>query len=235
MLTIGISTNWDPEKKRVNIPNDYMTAVLRAGALPILFPLTDSQPAWDAMVDLVDAMIFPGGEDIAPSYYNEETRPLCGEIIPERDRQELYTYGEVIKRGIPFLAICRGVQLVNVYEGGPLYQDIASEYPTDIDHAQFSVSIGPIHTVKLAEGSLIHKVSGTQELSVNSRHHQAVKTLGKGLIASATAPDGLIEAVEYQNGYPGIAVQWHPENLAKQDPHAQRLFDWLVKTAAQRK
>lgn len=235
MITIGIGTNWDPDKRRVNIPNDYMAAVMRAGALPVLFPLTDSQDMWDAMVDLVDGVIFPGGEDIAPHRYGEETRPRCGQIIEERDRQELYTFGRYLERGTPFLAICRGIQLVNVYAGGSLYQDIATEYDTSIDHARFSVSVGPIHTVTLAQDSLIRKASGQDVVPANSRHHQAVKALGKGLKTTATSPDGLIEAIEYADGYPGIAVQWHPENLAAGMPASQALFDWLVRVSSQRK
>jgi putative glutamine amidotransferase len=232
MITIGIGANWDPVRKRINMPNDYITAVIRAGALPVLLPLTDNQPVWDAMVDSFDAMILPGGEDIEPSLYGEETLPNCGEIIPERDRQELYTFGRLLASGKPFLAICRGIQLVNVFAGGTLYQDIASQVNTEINHAQFDIGSEHIHTVQLAEGSLIRSVAGETPFGVNSRHHQAVKTLGKGLKATAISPDGLIEAVEYADGYPGIAVQWHPENLAEKSAGAQALFDWLVKTAA---
>ena len=235
MITIGIGTNWDPDKRRVNIPNDYMTAVMRAGALPVLFPMTDAQDMWDAMVNLVDGVIFPGGEDIAPHRYGEETRPACGQIIEGRDRQELYTFGQFLQRGTPFLAICRGIQLVNVFAGGSLYQDIASEYDTAINHAQFSVSVGPIHTVALQEKSLIRTASGQDILNVNSRHHQAVKALGKGLVISGKTPDGLVEAIEYNNNYPGIAVQWHPENLAQGMPASQALFNWLVQASSHKR
>lgn len=235
MITIGIGTNWDPDKRRVNIPNDYMTAVMRAGALPVLFPMTDAQDMWDAMVNLVDGVIFPGGEDIAPHRYGEETRPACGQIIEGRDRQELYTFGQFLQRGTPFLAICRGIQLVNVFAGGSLYQDIASEYDTAINHAQFSVSVGPIHTVALQKKSLIRTASGQDILNVNSRHHQAVKALGKGLVISAKSPDGLVEAIEYNNNYPGIAVQWHPENLAQGMPASQALFNWLVQASSHKR
>ena len=235
MITIGIGTNWDPDKRRVNIPNDYMTAVMRAGALPVLFPMTDAQDMWDAMVNLVDGVIFPGGEDIAPHRYGEETRPACGQIIEGRDRQELYTFGQFLQRGTPFLAICRGIQLVNVFAGGSLYQDIASEYDTAINHAQFSVSVGPIHTVALQEKSLIRTASGQDILNVNSRHHQAVKALGKGLVISGKSPDGLVEAIEYNNNYPGIAVQWHPENLAQGMPASQALFNWLVQASSHKR
>ncbi|NLB38002.1 MAG: gamma-glutamyl-gamma-aminobutyrate hydrolase family protein [Clostridiales bacterium] len=235
MITIGIGTNWDPNKRRVNIPNDYMTAVMRAGALPVLFPMTDAQDMWDAMVNLVDGVIFPGGEDIAPHRYGEDIHPNCGTIIEERDRQELYTFGQFLKRGTPFLAICRGIQLVNVYAGGSLYQDIKSQYDTDIDHAQFSVSVGPIHDVQLRNNTLIRSASGQDTLQVNSRHHQAVKALGEGLVVSGTSPDGMVESIEYANGYPGIAVQWHPENLAKGMPASQALFNWLVQASSHKR
>ena len=234
MITIGINTNWDTEKKRLNIPNDYITAVIRAGALPFLCPLTDDKAIWKAIIDKCDGIIFPGGEDIHPEEYGEEVLPGCGQIVPERDAQELFTYKYLLTTGKPFLAICKGIQLVNVAHGGTLYQDLKTQYISDVDHARYHVSIGPIHQVDIREGTLLKQILGQATVSVNSRHHQNVKALGKGLRANAISEDGLIEGLELENGYPGIAVQWHPENLAAPYPAMQQLFNWLVKEAEKR-
>ena len=234
MITICISANWDTEKRRVNMPNDYITAVIRAGGLPLLCPLTDDEAVWKAMIDKCDGIIFPGGEDIHPREFGEEVLPACGQIVPERDAQELYTYHYLLATGKPFLAICRGIQLVNVAHGGTLYQDISSQCISDVDHARYQVSVGPVHQVEIQAGTLLSDILGQKTAPVNSRHHQNVKDLGKGLRVNAVSQDGLIEGLELENGYPGIAVQWHPENLAPAFPAMQRLFDWLVREAEKR-
>ncbi len=234
MITIGIGACWDAEKNRVSLPDDYVKGVARAGALPLLFPLTDREALWDAMVDSVDGFVFPGGEDVEPSLFGEETLPCCGRIIPRLDRQEMYTLGRILRTGKPFLAICRGIQVLNVTLGGSLYQDIAEQYSRQIDHAQYTKRADLIHTVSLREGSLLRSLSGAAEMGVNSRHHQAVKALGKGLKASAVSPDGLVEGLEFENGYPGVGVQWHPESMADRTDSAQALFDWLVNEAGER-
>ncbi len=235
MVTIGIGASWDADKARISMPDDYVRAVLRAGALPLLFPLTDRERVWDAMVHSVDGVIFPGGEDIDPSAFGEDTLPCCGRIIPELDRQEMYTLARIMDAKKPFLAICRGVQVLNVYMGGSLYQDIAEQYPTPIDHARFHTRAEVAHTVSLCRDSLMHRLSGAEALGVNSRHHQAIKELGRGLVPSARSSDGLVEGVEFANGYPGLGVQWHPESMAEQTPAAQALFDWLVSEAGARR
>lgn len=234
MLTIGITPNWNTASRRIDIPNDYVTAVLRAGALPLLFPLTDSEQAWKAMVDKVDGVIFSGGEDIDPAYFGESTMPYCGSIIPERDRQELFMYSYLKSRSKPFLAICRGIQLMNVAEGGSLYQDIYVQVPGLTIRHERSDTPDEAHRVELLAGSLMRSVIGEDSVAVNSRHHQAVKGLAPGLRVCALSEDGLIEGLEFENAYPGLGTQWHPENLSKNREDMQRLFDWLAREAARR-
>ncbi len=232
MVTIGITPNWNTTNKRIDIPNDYVTAVLRAGGLPLLFPLTDSEEAWKAMADKVDGVIFSGGEDISPAYFGEETKPYCGSIIPERDAQELYLYRYLKTLGKPFLAICRGVQLMNVAEGGTLYQDIYVQVPALLIRHERSDAQDDAHKVLLKEGSLLRSLIGADRVPVNSRHHQTVKDVAAGLTVSATSEDGLIEGLEFANGYPGIGTQWHPENLSRKRADMQSLFDWLIAKSA---
>lgn len=233
MITIGIGANWDTQRKRLNMPNDYITAVIRAGGLPLLFPLTDNEAVWKAMIDKVDGVIFPGGEDIHPREFGEEIIPQCDEIVPERDAQELYTYRYLLTTGKPFLAVCRGIQLMNVAQGGTLYQDMPTQKPTSINHSQNETPTDA-HKVSIIPGTLLHSLIGSDTSPVNSRHHQNIKDLGKGLKVAAMSEDGFIEAVEFEDGYPAIGLQWHPENLAKHDPAMQRLFDWLIEQAGKR-
>lgn len=232
MITIGINANFDTEKQRINMPNDYITAIIRAGALPVLLPLTDREDVWRAMVDNVDGMVFPGGEDIHPEEYGQEVHPKCADIVPERDKQELFTYRYLLSRKKPFLAICRGLQLVNVAHGGNLIQDIPSQFETDIEHQSREAAA---HEVQVVPGTLLHQLMRQNKVNVNSRHHQNIQDLGEGLKANAYAPDGLIEGLEFENGYPGLAFQWHPENLSETQPEMQRLFDWLVAEASKAK
>jgi gamma-glutamyl-gamma-aminobutyrate hydrolase PuuD len=235
MLTIGINTNFDTEKKRINIPNDYINCIIRAGALPVLLPLTDNEDIWRAMVDNVDGMLFPGGEDLHPKLFGEEIHPKCEEIVEERDSQELFTYAHLLTTGKPFLAVCRGIQMVNVAQGGTLYQDIPAQYETTIAHSRSGEGANRAHQVRIQPGTLLHQVLGVDSCWVNSRHHQAIKDVGRGLRVNAISEDGLVEGVELESGYPGIALQWHPENLAAAgDAPMQRLFDWLVKEADKR-
>lgn len=232
MITIGISPDWDTKKGRINIPNDYITAVMRAGALPLLFPLVDNEDAWKAMIDKVDGLIFSGGEDIDPRHFGEEIHPRCGDIIPERDAQELFGYKYLKSTGKPFLAICRGVQIMNVAEGGTLYQDISSQLPhITIEHSQPQTLDGA-HRVDFVAGTRLQDLVGSGRAAVNSRHHQVVKDIAPGLIANAWSEDKLVEGLEFENGYPGIGVQWHPENLSPSRPDMQNLFNWLVAEAA---
>lgn len=232
MITIGISPDWDKQKGRINIPNDYINAVLRAGGLPILFPLVDDEESWKAMIDLVDGVIFSGGEDVDPKHFGEDVHPACGDIIPQRDAQELYGYKYLLTTGKPFLAICRGVQVMNVAEGGTLYQDIPAQLPhITIHHSQPQTADGA-HSVNFVEGTLLHSLVKADHLPVNSRHHQVVKDVAKGLRVNAISEDGLIEGLEFENGYPGIGTQWHPENLSKHSEAMQSLFNWLVGEAA---
>ena len=234
MITIGISPDWDTQKGRINIPNDYITAVLRAGALPLLFPLAGSEEAWKAMIDKVDGVVFSGGEDIDPNYFGEEVHSACGKIIPERDAQELFGYQYLLTTGKPFLAICRGIQVMNVAHGGTLYQDIPAQLPNiTIKHSQPETA-DSAHQADIVPGTLLHSLLGADRVPVNSRHHQVVKDVAPGLRVNALSEDGLVEGLEFENGYPGIGTQWHPENLSKRRDDMQSLFNWLVAEAAKR-
>lgn len=236
MLVIGLSANRDKENDKDCMPPDYVKAVLRAGAVPLVFPLLppDSR-GYDQlvqeMVKRCDGFVLTGGPDLHPSLYGESPLPGCGDILPQRDKMDLALLAAILESGKPLLGICRGLQLVNVHFGGTLWQDLASQFDPPLLHQQ--TETGPRHKVRLLPGTLLHQVTQKQELTVNTRHHQAIKNLPPGLMPCAMSEDGLIEAIAMENNYPALCVQWHPENLSGEDPAQQALFDWLVASAGQ--
>lgn len=231
MPIIGITADWDDEKKRSNLPNDYVHAVLAADGVPMILPVGGEEKNWKKMVDRVDGLLFSGGVDMDPAYFGETKHEKTDEPIPQRDEQELWMMRYALQAGKPLLAICRGFQMLNCLEGGTLYQDIGEMVDTTIDHAQFSKKAALIHTVTIQPDTLLAKVCGNEALKVNSRHHQAIKQVGRGLKATAHAPDGLVEALEFGENVPCLSVQWHPESLFDSDTRALRLFQWLVQEA----
>ncbi|MFC7764956.1 gamma-glutamyl-gamma-aminobutyrate hydrolase family protein [Leucobacter soli] len=172
-----------------------------------------------------DALLVPGGYDVDPRRYGEE--PLETTVPADFSAQDDFEAGMIaaaVEQGIPVLAICRGFQLLNVERGGTLVQDLEADSP----HRN------SVHEVVLAEDSRLATVLGAEQLSVSSYHHQAVGRVGAGLRAVGTAPDGIVEALEFED--PAIellAVQWHPEDSAADDPRQHALFAWLVERASQ--
>jgi putative glutamine amidotransferase len=181
----------------------------------------------------VDALLLPGGEDVNPRHYGEPPHEKCGPPSPARDATELALARWAVAEGKPLLAICRGIQVLNVALGGSLYQDIAAQVPGAGRHDWYPDHPRSLraHDAVLEPDSRLATMVGSASLPVNSLHHQAVKDVAAGLRVVACAPDGVVEALEAA-GHPfAMAVQWHPEELAGSDPQAQRLFDALVEAA----
>ncbi len=186
------------------------------------------------LVERLDGFLFSGGGDMDPAFYGE---PVAGSrgIDRQRDELELVLVQRVVQARKPFLAICRGHQVVNVALGGSLYQDLASDMPGAIRHdyfqsAGYARDLRP-HEVQLEPDSRVAQILGGTRFPVNSLHHQGIRRLAEGLVPVGYAPDGLVEAFEMPD-YPfAIGVQWHPEALAPTDPTMQRLFDALVQAA----
>ena len=230
MRLIGVTPSVDDKTGRITVNQDYLDAVRRAGALPMLLPLYGDDPElWDEMIAHIDGLLITGGADVGPDTYGEEKTPLCGETAPLRDKMEFYLCRKALEVDKPIMAICRGHQVLNCALGGKLYQDIETQFGPQLKHPRYEVPRDQVHTVKLVEGTLIHKITGLTEIKVNSRHHQAVKELGKGLKPAVYAPDGLIEGVELEGKKFVLSVQWHPESLSDYVPDAQALFNAFVK------
>ena len=184
-------------------------------------------------------LMLTGGGDLFPGLYGEDPHPKTAGVSVERDRMEVEALGWALERKRPILAICRGMQVLNVALGGSLYQDLPEQHPSEINHAQTAAGAhgraAATHAVRIAPGSGLAAVLGGCDLMTNSMHHQAIRTLGRGLRDVARAPDDVIEALELPDA-PALVlgVQWHPEELAPHDPAAASLFRALVDAAARR-
>ena len=214
----------------------YSRAVAAAGGLPVMIPLLDDEDTLRALYDRMDALLLPGGVDLDPATYGEAPLPTCGRLDPARDRVELGFARWAIAEGKPLFGLCRGLQIVNVALGGTLYQDIAAQRSDAIKHDYFPTAGYPrdhlAHQVTVASGSRLDALVGTAPLRVNSMHHQAVKDLAPGLVPTAVAPDGLIEALEASGQQFVLGVQWHPESLIDRDHRMHRLVTGFVETAS---
>jgi len=217
-------------RPRLGQNQTYLDAVVRAGAAPLLIPHLVDGALLRAVYHRLDGLLLSGGEDVHPAHYGEACHEKCGTITPDRDEMELPLTRWAIEDGKPLLAICRGIQVLNVALGGSLYQDIQAQAPGAGRHDWYPDLPRDLlsHTVSIAPQTCLARLEDTVSLPVNSLHHQAVKDVAPGLIVAARAPDEIIEAVEAV-GHPfAIGVQWHPEELASSDARAQRLFDALV-------
>ena len=209
-------------------PVPYVDALRRAGGLPLMIPPGDD---WEAFLPLLDGVVVTGGTDIDPAEYSgDRGNPQLLPADRERDRSELALVRRLLaERETPLLCICRGLQVLNVAAGGTLYEHIPDIRADDIHRDE--AGLWAMQDVRVEADSLIGDVMGVTALTTSSGHHQAVKAIGAGLRVTAVAEDGIIEALEMP-GHPWlIAVQWHPEVTADQDPSQQALFDALVETA----
>ena len=196
---------------------DYARRVAEAGGLPVLLSL-ETDPA--QVVEHLDGIVLPGGTDVDPALYGAEPAPDALDPEPARDTQELDLLDAAAAAGVPVLAICRGLQVVNVWRGGTLHQHVP-------DHGQFAEPPDKLqHEVTFTPGSILAGVYGPSVM-VNSLHHQTVDRLGAGLEVTAEAPDGTVEGLECRDA-PVVAVQWHPELLPEPDP----IFDWFIARTA---
>jgi len=195
--------------------HDYEEAVRRAGGEVRVLDRAKDRP--ESVVGAVDGLLLAGGGDVLPSTYGEAAHPSYDAAEPGRDDYEIELARRAVEADLPMLAICRGIQVLNVARGGSLVQDIDSQVGTSINHATEDSPVATAHEVWITPGSLLDRVMRelveSDTCMVNSRHHQAPKALGTGLTVSATAPDGVIEAIEDSSRRFCLGVQWHPENF----------------------
>ena len=232
MRLIGVTPSLT-EKGNMTLNQDYVDAVFRAGALPVLLPLTEDEAVMREMLNRIDGLLLTGGADVGPDMYGEEKLPCCGETTPARDRFEFPLCRMALEMDKPILAICRGHQVLSCTLGGNMFQDIATQFSADLRHPRSDMPRDKVHKVLVEKGTLLHAITGQTELEVNSRHHQAVKMPGQGMTVCARATDGLIEAAELSGRKFVLGVQWHPESLSDRYPEAQALFNSFAEACGQ--
>lgn len=210
----------------------YVDCIVAVGAIPFILPVTADEEQLRRALSHVDALLMIGGGDIHPCHWGESLMPESNTPDPLRDAYDLSLARLAYHLSIPTLGICRGMQAMNIAFGGTIYQDIYAGRPDDalLPHSQTSARHVTSHTVTITDHTLLSMVTGLDHFEVNSFHHQAVRDVAPGWIASAIAPDGTIEAIEHPL-YPMMGVQWHPENLYSGHPEQHALFAWLVREA----
>ena len=216
---IGISTNLHTVDKgkflgmeRIYVNKDYIDAVVKAGGIPLLLPPVADRASIVRYAEVCDGFILSGGGDINPILYGDFPHPCLEEFHTGLDRAQWALTEEILRTDKPLLAICRGIQLLNVVLGGTLWQDITAIGHPVMLHSQYSPREDIFHPVSIEKDSILGRLWGEQ-LEVNSFHHQCLNHLGRHLKITATAPDGVIEAVEMPDHTFVVGIQWHPEML----------------------
>jgi putative glutamine amidotransferase len=231
---IGITTSVvgkAPERVQVNA--SYLRAVQDAGGVPLLIPPQLDEISQRALAGRIDGLLLTGGGDVDPALYGEEPHPTLAFVSRGRDEGEIGAIYQSLSILTPFLSIFLFIQILNVALGGSLHQDIPSDFATGLVHsAPEGEPGGPLHAAAVAAQSRLGTLLGTSLVDVNSRHHQSVKRLGRGLVATAAAPDGVVEAMELPGETFVVAVQWHPEDMVADSEHARRLFAGFLAEAA---
>lgn len=229
---IGLTTFIDAKGAcRYNsVSYTYIDAIIQAGGVPVLIPLIEDRESLLKYIDIVDGIIFTGGEDVSPLHYGENPIKEIGVTSQERDACEMYLFKEAYDLNMPILGICRGSQLMNVVLGGNLYQDINAQVEGSLGHCPENGDSSQVHhMVRIEKDTKLYNIFENDSVAVNSFHHQSVKDLGKGLKAAAFSHEGIVEAIESMEKDFVVGVQWHPEALAPKHPIFMKLFDEFIK------
>jgi len=235
---IGVTVSYRWEDNILYLRNYYVKALEKAGGIPLLIPSTLSTSLINEILRSIDGILISGGGDVFPTHYGKTPRDVK-RIEPYRDEFEVSLIREALRLNIPLLAICRGIQIINVALGGTLHQSI--EEVTELKHTWYREGKleapwwYPVHKVRIKKDTLLWKIFGKEEIWVNSFHHQAVERTGDGLIVSGNSEDGLIEAIEHENHPFFLGVQWHPEGMFEKFEEQLELFKYLVKMSKKRK
>src|SRR5215207_2630373 len=231
---IGITMRIEHITDRFYLSRHYSEAVEAAGGAPVHISLIPNAGYVDSVAEGLDGILLPGSDsDVDPLRYGQQPHPSLGSVHTIKDATDLAVIQAAERREIPLLAICFGMQVLNVSRGGTLIQDISSQVPGAIKHEQGPPRDRPSHRIRLMENTRLSEIAGSADAVVNSHHHQAIESTGANLVATAWATDGVIEALE--DPRPDrflVAVQWHPELGWRNDLLSQRLFRAFVNEAA---
>jgi putative glutamine amidotransferase len=231
LIGLTTSTTVDAYPERAYTNAAYIDAVQQAGGVPVLLPPQLTGAARDALWSQLNALVLTGGGDVDPARYGQPRHATVSEVSAARDDLEIDVTRRALAEDVPLLAICRGIQVLNVALGGTLIQDISATRGSLIQHSQTEPRHAATHAVKVDTGSRLADILGCLALEVNSLHHQAIDVAADGLRVVAHAPDGVVEAAEVAQHPFAVAVQWHPEELVGHDSGARNLFRALVEAA----
>ena len=227
------------ETRRFYLGRDYSEALEGCGAIPLHLALIPDAAYIAEAISGLDGILLPGCDsDFDPAYYGEDPHPKLGRVVPEKDQTDLLVLARAEKLGLPVLAICFGVQSLNVSRGGSLIQDIESQVENCLKHDQGKPLDRNSHKIAVAKQGILSALTGaaSADIKVNSHHHQAVKTVGENLLATAWANDGVIECIEdTREGRFVFGVQWHPELSWKTDVLSRAIFDRFVENCSKRR
>jgi putative glutamine amidotransferase len=225
---IGITCSYDQTERRFSLPEAYVEAVINAGGLPVVLPGHESIKKAAPYLASVKGLLLSGGGDVDPVYFNEEPTPALGEITPARDKFEIMLIKTALKKNIPLLGICRGIQVLNIACGGTVIQHIPNKIKKPLKHSQAAPRSHPTHKVSILKPSLLASILKTQNSMVNSFHHQAVGSPAPDFMVNAVSSDGVIEGIENPRFRFVLGVQWHPECMVKNDVLSRRLFKAFI-------
>ena len=233
---IGLTMRLEIETRRFYLGRDYCEALEAFGAVPFHICLIPDKTYISEAMQNLDGILLPGSDtDVDPLAFGEEPHPKLGRVVPEKDQTDLLVLAEAEKLKIPVLAICFGMQILNVFRGGTLFQDIESQIADSIKHEQGIPQSRNSHSIELEESSFIARLITTKDkIKINSSHHQSVKKIGKELKETAWANDGVIECIEdTRKDRFNLGVQWHPELSWQTDELSKKIFETFVEKCAE--
>lgn len=215
MVKVAITQSINIKENRQYLNKNYVDMLIKNGITPIILPVTSDFEVIDQIIDMCDGIVLSGGDDVNPKRYGAQRSDKVTEVCDIRDELELHIIDKANKEDIPLLAICRGMQILNVYFGGTLYQDLPSE--VNLNHSTQKPYDKYDHEIEIVSGGIFEKITNEVRLNVNTIHHQAVKELGYNLKVEAKSLDGIIEAISVNDKKFMFGVQYHPDFLFEFD------------------
>ncbi len=228
---VSRKTEQDGQSRYVT-PEAYVAAVMAAGGCPMLIPTVTEADSLLALLDLADALLVTGGGDVDPRHYGQQPFRELGQINPSSDEADRVLIEAALNRPqLPLLGICRGIQAINVFAGGSLVQDIGREVKSALKHQQQAPVWYGTHEISIEANSKLRSLVGRERHRVNSFHHQAVREVAEGWRVTARTADGVVEAIECEEGLFRLGVQYHPEHMVARDPRMKAIFEGFVAAA----
>lgn len=225
---IGITVSIENERKDF-LYREYSDAIVQAGGVPFLLPIVENTEIIGEMARRIDGLLLTGGGDVNPMFFGEEPMPGLGGVTPQRDIMELDLIKIFFDQKKPIFGICRGCQILNVFMGGDLYQDLKTQKESVLQHIQDAPRSHPSHSIRIKPDSTLYKITQKTIIRVNSFHHQAARSVVEPLHVSATAYDGVIEAIEGgDEDHFIMGVQWHPERMVCGCEDSRNIFSYFV-------